>query len=128
MLHQFARRPGPTKPFSSYDGVSRGELRLFAISRRISCICLQTTVTIDLQFTFGSFLGLYCHQTMVDAAPKHQIVVGSCFRNLPFVQNKNAVRADDTRKTMGEDERRSSFHQTVEGVLDNRLVLRVDSG
>ena len=74
----------------------------------------------------AAFLRLAAHEVEVDALAAHELRVPSRLRYPPVFEDEDAVRADDARQAVGEDEGGAAHHQAFERVLDDRFVLRVD--
>ena len=66
------------------------------------------------------------HQAVIDAAPCHQDLVAAALHDPALVQHEDAVGVDHAGEAMCHDEDRPSAHEAREGVLDHRLVLRID--
>ena len=63
---------------------------------------------------------------MIGSAALHQRVVRATFDDVTVFQHHEPVGADDTRKTMGKDQRGPSQHQTIQRLLNDGLVLSID--
>ncbi len=61
-------------------------------------------------------------------SPRHQRGVGAALGHPALVEHQDAIRADDAREPVGEDQRGAPAHQPVERVLDDGLALRVHRG
>ena len=74
----------------------------------------------------AALLGLAAHQVEVDPLPAHELRVPAGLGDPPAVEDEDAVRPDDARQPVGEDEGGAARHQAFERLLDDRLVLRID--
>ena len=57
----------------------------------------------------------------------HQLVVIAAFRDPAAIEHENLVGRADRRQPVGDDERRASPFQHVEGALDDRFRLGIDA-
>ncbi len=55
----------------------------------------------------------------------NQFLMGSLFGNHAFVENQNLVGTANGRKTVGNDDARSSFHQDFQGFLNQFFAFAV---
>ena len=68
------------------------------------------------------------HQAVIGAALGHQFAMPALFHYPALAQNQNAVGIYHGGQTMSEDQRRAALHQAVQGLLDHRLVFRINRG
>ena len=68
------------------------------------------------------------HELRIDATLAHQRGVPAFLGDMAAVEDEDAVAVDDARQAVREDERRAALHQSVERLLDHRLVLGIDRG
>ena len=128
MLHQFARGTGPTETFRLHNRIGGCELRLLAICWCVGPARIERLAAANCNLALHLLFGLCRHQPMIHAPLQHQLVMAAGFRNLAMVEDQNAVAADYARQAVRKDQRSPAFHQTVQRILDNRFVFRVDGG
>ena len=71
---------------------------------------------------------LHIHQALVVASECYQFVVRAAFYNLATVQHADSVGVDDGGEAVGDDDGGAVAEDVAEGVLDERLGLRVEGG
>ena len=76
----------------------------------------------------GTLGGLGCHQRVIYAACLHKTRVRAGLHQPPVLQHQQSVGADNARQAMGEDERRTSLHEPIQGLLNDGFIFRVHRG
>jgi hypothetical protein len=67
-------------------------------------------------------------EPMINASLPYKIVVGPHLLNMALVDDDDAISALDSRKTMGDNQRGSTFDKPTKGILDKPFCLGVYAG
>ena len=80
----------------------------------------------ERQHAFTALLRLPAHQLPVGAVASHQFDMRAGLDYAPAVEHEDAVGVDHAGQPVREYERGAPSHQTVERILNDRLVLGID--
>lgn len=67
-----------------------------------------------------------CYKGLRRSFLRHQFFVIALLDDVSILQNQDQIGIADRRKTMGDDEARSAFHQVIHGLLDLNFRSRID--
>lgn len=67
-------------------------------------------------------------QLVITPPLRHTFFMRATFNDLPVFDVQNAVDMDDRRQTMGDDQRRTVFRQTLNRFLSMLLMLSIKGG
>ncbi len=100
-----------------------GGLDFLTVTPALGSADVLDNVDIDV-----ALFGLRSHQPTIRTVAADQLGVPAALDDSPLVENQDAVGADHARQPMREDQRRATGRQTVDRLLNRRLVFRVDRG
>ncbi len=70
---------------------------------------------------------LVCHEPGIHAASPDQFVVCAALDQGTLFQDDDAVCADDAGETVRNDQRRTTDHQALQGLLNEGFILGIDA-
>ena len=127
---QDPRQPEPSQPLGPDDrigGLQVRNRRLDFVDHRRRVLRSRDVAVAEID-SLGAVQGLRGHQPVVDAVPRHQLRMRPALGDPPILQRQNAVRGNDARKPVGENQGRTAFHELIECFADDGLAVRIDRG